>query len=53
MAAASPQGVKTDAVCGNSSFNNADCYLPPYPDFVHIGGVVGVPSTCKNSIEMN
>ena len=26
--------MKTDAICGNSTVNNADCFLPPYPPFI-------------------
>lgn len=31
-------GVKTDAICGNSTVNNADCFLPPYPPFIIVPG---------------
>ena len=49
MATASPAGVKTNALCGKSGVNNAEFYLPPYPNFVNGRGVAIVPSTCKNS----
>jgi len=34
LAGVPPVGVKTDAICGNSTVNNADCFLPPYPPFI-------------------
>ena len=52
MANVSPAGVKTDSVCGNSSVDNAECYLPPYPGFIMGGASSLVPSMCFASVEM-
>lgn len=36
--------VKIDTVCGNSTVNNADCFISPYPSFIVNSASASAPS---------